>query len=258
MHDGRNSLVRLVVSDNGPGVPAADRDKLFMPYYSTKGRGSGLRCDGRHDFGWAEKAKLQGALIDGRYHGIAVGCYLEGGGSGPRENVRMVLEDDGSVSLYVGSSSVGQGVETVFAQIAADALEMPMERINRVQHGSTTYVKQGYGSYSSRSIVMGGSAIVQAAANLRMRSAPPRPGACNATRARLRSTATMPSGRTAPALRSPRSPPTVLARTAPIRATSALIPMVRMPPTLRSIRAPATSRSSTTWRSRTSAGSSIR
>jgi signal transduction histidine kinase len=42
MHDPRNSLVRLVISDNGPGVPEADRDKLFMPYYSTKGRGSGL------------------------------------------------------------------------------------------------------------------------------------------------------------------------------------------------------------------------
>jgi two-component system nitrogen regulation sensor histidine kinase NtrY len=41
-HDARNSVVRLVVEDNGPGVPAADRDKLFMPYYSTKGRGSGL------------------------------------------------------------------------------------------------------------------------------------------------------------------------------------------------------------------------
>jgi carbon-monoxide dehydrogenase large subunit len=119
------------------------------------------------DFGWAEKSKLQGRSIDGRYHGIAVGCYLEGGGSGPRENVRMVLERDGTVSLYVGSSSVGQGVETVMAQIAADALDMPMSRINRVQHGSTTVVKQGYGSYSSRSIVMGGSAIVQAAANLK-------------------------------------------------------------------------------------------
>jgi two-component system nitrogen regulation sensor histidine kinase NtrY len=41
-HDRRNGLVRIVGSDNGPGVPAADRDKLFMPYYSTKGRGSGL------------------------------------------------------------------------------------------------------------------------------------------------------------------------------------------------------------------------
>ncbi len=120
-----------------------------------------------HDFGWTEKEKLQGQLIDGRYHGIAVGCYLEGGGSGPRENVRMVLETDGTVSLYTGSSSVGQGVETVMAQIAADALDMPMSRINRVQHGSTIYLKQGYGSYSSRSIVMGGSAIVQAAGFLK-------------------------------------------------------------------------------------------
>ncbi len=42
MHDARNGIVRLIVSDNGPGVPPADRDKLFMPYYSTKGRGSGL------------------------------------------------------------------------------------------------------------------------------------------------------------------------------------------------------------------------
>jgi two-component system, NtrC family, nitrogen regulation sensor histidine kinase NtrY len=40
--DDRNGVVRLTVQDNGPGVPPADRDKLFMPYYSTKGRGSGL------------------------------------------------------------------------------------------------------------------------------------------------------------------------------------------------------------------------
>jgi carbon-monoxide dehydrogenase large subunit len=119
------------------------------------------------DFGWAEKSKLQGRLIGGRRHGIAVGCYFEGGGSGPRENVRLVLENDGTVTLYTGSSSVGQGVETVMAQIAADALDMPMARINRVQHGSTDVVKQGYGSYSSRSIVMGGSAIVQAAGLLK-------------------------------------------------------------------------------------------
>jgi two-component system nitrogen regulation sensor histidine kinase NtrY len=41
-YDQINGVVRLVVSDNGPGVPSADREKLFMPYYSTKGRGSGL------------------------------------------------------------------------------------------------------------------------------------------------------------------------------------------------------------------------
>jgi carbon-monoxide dehydrogenase large subunit len=119
------------------------------------------------EIGWGAKAALRGKLIDGRYHGMAVGCYLEGGASGPRENARMQLETDGTVSVFVGSSAVGQGVETVFAQIAADALEMPMERIKGVFHGSTDYVGEGFGSYSSRSVVMGGSAIMAAAANLR-------------------------------------------------------------------------------------------
>ena len=41
-HDAGNSLVRIVVADDGPGIPAAERDKLFLPYYSTKQRGSGL------------------------------------------------------------------------------------------------------------------------------------------------------------------------------------------------------------------------
>jgi carbon-monoxide dehydrogenase large subunit len=119
------------------------------------------------EFKWAERSKLQGALIDGRYHGIAIGCYLEGGGTGPRENARLVIEADGKISVFVGSSSVGQGVETVFSQIAADALELPMERINNVFHGSTDYVTEGFGSFSSRSIVMGGNAIVDAANRLR-------------------------------------------------------------------------------------------
>ena len=116
---------------------------------------------------WSAKVPLQGQRIEGRYHGIAVGCYIEGGASGPRETARLRLEANGTVSVFVGSSSVGQGIETVFAQIAADALEMPMDRIRQVLHGSTDYVSEGFGSYSSRSVVMGGSAIVAAAAKLR-------------------------------------------------------------------------------------------
>jgi aerobic carbon-monoxide dehydrogenase large subunit len=116
---------------------------------------------------WTEKSKLQGQLIDGRYHGLSVGCYIEGGASGPKENARLALDPDGLISVYVGSSAVGQGLETVFSQIAADALEFPMERIRGVFHGSTTLLHEGFGTYSSRSVVMGGSAIVDAARKLR-------------------------------------------------------------------------------------------
>jgi carbon-monoxide dehydrogenase large subunit len=136
---------------------------------------------------WAEKQSLNGKLIGGRYHGLAVGCYFEGGASGPRENARLVLEGDGSVSVFVGSSGVGQGLETVFAQIAADALELPMSRIKGVFHGSTNYVTEGFGSYSSRSVVMGGSAIVVAAQKLReaIRNAAARRLGCDASEIEL-------------------------------------------------------------------------
>jgi len=116
---------------------------------------------------WPEKSKLAGKLIDGRYHGLAVGCFIEGGAAGPKESARIVLERDGLYSVYVGSSAIGQGLETVFAQIAADALEITIERIRGVFHGSTSYVGDGYGAYHSRSVVMGGSAILDAAAKLR-------------------------------------------------------------------------------------------
>jgi len=119
------------------------------------------------EFGWAEKAKLQGRCVDGRYHGLAACCFIEGGAAGPKESARLVLETDGTLTVYMGSSGVGQGLETAFAQIAADAMDMPMDRINHVFHGSTKYVSDGYGSYHSRSIVMGGSAVLDAAAKLK-------------------------------------------------------------------------------------------
>jgi carbon-monoxide dehydrogenase large subunit len=118
------------------------------------------------EFGWADKLKLQGQLIDGRYHGLAVGCFIEGGAAGPKETARLEINPDGSVAVFIGSSAVGQGVETVFAQIAADALEIPMDRISGVHHGSTDYVSDGYGAYHSRSVVMGGSALLDATKNL--------------------------------------------------------------------------------------------
>lgn len=118
------------------------------------------------EFNWTEKAALQGQLIDGRYHGLAIGSFIEGGAAGPKEDARLVLETDGSLTVYLGSSAVGQGLETIMTQIAADAMEMPFDRI-RVLHGSTSHVTEGYGSYHSRSTVMGGSAILLAADKLK-------------------------------------------------------------------------------------------
>jgi carbon-monoxide dehydrogenase large subunit len=75
-------------------------------------------------------------------------CFVEGGAAGPKESARIEINKDGTMSVYMGTSSVGQGVETVFAQIAADALEVPIERIHHVYHGSTAYVSDGYGAYT--------------------------------------------------------------------------------------------------------------
>jgi carbon-monoxide dehydrogenase large subunit len=124
------------------------------------------------EFDWAGKAHLQGRKIDGVYHGLGIACFVEGGASGPSEAARMQVEADGSVSVYAGSSAIGQGLETVLSQIAADALEISMDRI-RLYHGSTNYLKEGWGSYGSRATVMGGNAVVDAATKLleRFRSA---------------------------------------------------------------------------------------
>jgi carbon-monoxide dehydrogenase large subunit len=117
------------------------------------------------EFGWEEKRKLQGQRIDGRYHGVAVSCFIEGGGAGPKENARLELEPDGTVAVYVGSAAVGQGLETIIAQIAADTLDMTIDNV-RVFHGSTTYLDEGFGSFHSRATVLGGSAVFEGAAAL--------------------------------------------------------------------------------------------
>jgi carbon-monoxide dehydrogenase large subunit len=109
---------------------------------------------------------MRGKLVDGRYQGLSVACFMAGGAAGPRETARIEAAPDGSVSVYVGSTSIGQGLETICTQIAADALQVAPERI-RLFHGSTTQLKEGFGSYHSRSTVMGGSAILATAATLK-------------------------------------------------------------------------------------------
>jgi carbon-monoxide dehydrogenase large subunit len=118
------------------------------------------------EIGWHEKRHLQGKLIDGVRHGIGLGCFVESGGAGPKENAALTLEKDGSLTVAVGSSVLGQGLETVLGQIVSDTLSIPFERI-RVLHGSTTLLDEGFGTYHSRAVVMGGSAVLDAATRLR-------------------------------------------------------------------------------------------
>ena len=210
-------------------------------------------------FGWRDKAALSGTAVDGRRQGIAVGPFIEGGAAGPRENARLVLEPDGRVAVHVGSSSIGQGIETAFAQIAADALERPLEAISGVHHGSTADVSEGFGSYHSRSTVMAGSAILLAAESLRkkIRAEAARRMGCEPSEVRivegdrLAGPAGRPCGSTGSPM--PRSRPRRVSTT-----TATPTPTARTPPGSRSIRKPARSRFSITSRSRMSGGSSTR
>ncbi|MEN9889423.1 MAG: hypothetical protein RL559_1460 [Pseudomonadota bacterium] len=118
------------------------------------------------EFAYDELKALDGQMIQGRIHGTGIACFNESTGGGPGEHARLELRRGGLFDLFVGSSSAGQGHETVMAQVLADALGVPFASI-RVHHGSTTHLRQGYGAYHSRSAVMGGSAVVRAAEAMR-------------------------------------------------------------------------------------------
>lgn len=115
---------------------------------------------------WQGKAAIQGGLVDGRYQGVGIASFVESGGAGPKETSRFVLEMDGSVTIAVGSSMLGQGLETTFSQIASDALNLPVSAF-RIDHGSTARMSDGLGSYHGRSIIVGGSAVLDGAEKFR-------------------------------------------------------------------------------------------
>jgi carbon-monoxide dehydrogenase large subunit len=110
---------------------------------------------------------------NGRYIGIGVSTYIEacgpapsavagslGAGAGLWESGQVRVHPSGSVTVFTGSHSHGQGHETTFAQLVADSLGIPMEQVE-VVHGDTAQVPFGMGTYGSRSACVGGSAIVR-------------------------------------------------------------------------------------------------
>ncbi|MCI4661949.1 MAG: xanthine dehydrogenase family protein molybdopterin-binding subunit [Neomegalonema sp.] len=110
----------------------------------------------------------------GKLRGIGLSCYIEACGIAPSslvgalgaraglyEAATIRVNPTGSVSVFTGSHSHGQGHETTFAQVVGKMLGIPIEQVDIV-HGDTARVPFGMGTYGSRSLAVGGSAIVKA------------------------------------------------------------------------------------------------
>ena len=120
-------------------------------------------------------ARKASAAAKGKLRGIGLSCYIEacglapsqvagalGAGVGLWESGEVRVNPTGSVSVLTGSHSHGQGHETTFAQLVADKLGVPIDDVD-VVHGDTGKLDFGLGTYGSRSLAVGGSALVNAA-----------------------------------------------------------------------------------------------
>lgn len=112
------------------------------------------------------RAEQERARPEGRLLGLGVSCYCESSGSGPFEGARVLIDREGIVCVHTPTGDSGQGHETVFAQICATALGVRAETV-QVVTGDTATVPQGLGTYGSRSTILAGSAVSEAAREVR-------------------------------------------------------------------------------------------
>lgn len=104
------------------------------------------------------------ARAAGRLSGIGICCFVEPGGVVPGERqdqATVTVRPTGEVTVAVGTSGHGQGHQTTFGQLAADLLGVPFEDVT-VVFGDTELAPFGYGTFGSRSTVVGGTAIFRA------------------------------------------------------------------------------------------------
>ena len=100
-------------------------------------------------------------------HGcVGVSTYIEITAFGPWEVARIFVKSDGKIILVTGTGPHGQGDGTAFVQIAADVLELPMEKIE-VRWGDTEIIEDGIGTWGSRTVTIGGSAVLLASEKLK-------------------------------------------------------------------------------------------
>ena len=103
--------------------------------------------------------------------GIGLSAYVEITGGVPEigETARLVVHDDGTVTVLTGSSPHGQGHATAWAMLVHDELGIPMDKIT-VRHGDTDAIPVGIGTFGSRSLQLGGTAVHQAALEVKERA----------------------------------------------------------------------------------------
>ena len=115
---------------------------------------------------WAGfRARLAQSKKAGRLRGIGLATYIEACGNNGPETAIIQLERDGSVTVLIGSQSTGQGHATAYAQLVAEHLGIPPERVTMVQ-GDTDRIATGVGTGGSSSISCGGASLAGAARKL--------------------------------------------------------------------------------------------
>jgi len=120
--------------------------------------------------GWPKlREKLQSRRAAGEAVGAGLAMFVEKSGLGPYDAVQARIDTGGTVEIVSGATSVGQGMETVLAQICADALGIDYRSV-RVTHGQTDRIAFGMGTFASRVTVMAGEATRRAAAKLRTKA----------------------------------------------------------------------------------------
>jgi len=112
------------------------------------------------------RERQRAARAEGRHIGLGVACYVEGTGIGPYEGAHVRVEPSGSVYVATGLTTQGQGHQTTFAQIAADALGCDPASVTVVT-GDTGRFNWGAGTFASRALVTAGNAVASAAGKVR-------------------------------------------------------------------------------------------
>jgi len=120
--------------------------------------------------GWdALQADARRRRENGEAVGVGLAMFVEKSGLGPRDGVQVTVEPTGAIEVVTGGSSIGQGFETVIAQICADTLGVDYKRV-RVVRGRTDRIEYGIGAHASRATVMTGNATHIAAQQVRAKA----------------------------------------------------------------------------------------